>query len=61
MKYLNDDELLQAYETAVQLKLDEEFIRLLVEEMTKRGMSPPDPAPPGRLEERIAAYSYVAV
>lgn len=38
LKCLSNDQLLRAYDKAVENKLDELFIRLLSEEIEKRGL-----------------------
>jgi len=38
MEELSNDLLLRAYEKAVQLELEEDFLRMLHEELIKRGM-----------------------
>ena len=40
LKKLDDEQLKQAYNQAVEMGLDREFIRILVEEMTYRGLFP---------------------
>lgn len=61
MKHLNDDALLQAYEMAIRLRLEQEFIDLLLAEINRRGLRPPDATYPEHLKERIAAYGLIAV
>lgn len=38
MRLLSDDVLLEAYKTAVELKLDDRFIQLLLDEINHRGL-----------------------
>jgi len=40
VEILSDDMLLESYYTAVQLKLDPAFIRLLAAEMQRRNLKP---------------------
>ncbi|MFC4769038.1 sporulation histidine kinase inhibitor Sda [Effusibacillus consociatus] len=39
MRLLSDKVLLEAYKQAVELKLDEQFIQLLLKEINQRGLS----------------------
>ncbi|MGN7382250.1 MULTISPECIES: sporulation histidine kinase inhibitor Sda [unclassified Paenibacillus] len=41
MTLLNDDMLVETYQKAVELKLDREFISLLLEEIHRRNLSLP--------------------
>ncbi|CAM4351682.1 MULTISPECIES: sporulation histidine kinase inhibitor Sda [Paenibacillus] len=40
MDIMSDELLLEAYHTAVKLKLDPDFIRLLAVELVRRGVKP---------------------
>ncbi|MDV2686423.1 sporulation histidine kinase inhibitor Sda [Alkalihalophilus lindianensis] len=42
LKYINDANLLESYRTAIQLKLDDDFVSLLKEELARRNLLPND-------------------
>lgn len=42
LKYLNDTTLLESYQTAIQLELEDDFVNLLKEELARRNLLPDD-------------------
>ncbi|MFB4163113.1 sporulation histidine kinase inhibitor Sda [Alteribacillus sp. JSM 102045] len=44
MHYISDGVLMEAYEKAVELHLEEEFIELLYSEIKRRGLTSPSSA-----------------
>ncbi|WP_371320118.1 sporulation histidine kinase inhibitor Sda [Chengkuizengella axinellae] len=57
MKLLTDEKLLKTYALALKLKLDQDFIQLLLEECTRRGLTVKDGSNQKEINESSVLYS----
>ncbi|NDI36792.1 sporulation histidine kinase inhibitor Sda [Chengkuizengella sediminis] len=57
MKLLSDEKLLKTYALSLKLKLDQDFIQLLLEECNRRGLKVKDEEYKTEIKESSVLYS----